>query len=247
MDTIKNTPDSARTRGRGKSAESLVPAHTLAARITLAHRAALGAAQTAIEHARRAGELLLEAKATTQHGQWLPWLAEHCPEVGARQAQKYMRLVSGWPAIEPNANCDSYLTIDGALELIATPKDGPLTAGDDVPLAVALLRFRRLVQDAEHEAASTRQELALLDLALSAPHLSVTDAAAISTRAEAIESAWWAGNVHALAAFGDVLNHAEAVGWADLMRELVAAPEAIPGFLLMCESRTTDLEREGSA
>jgi hypothetical protein len=106
-----------------------IVAPTLAAEITAAHLAAIGAARTAIEHARRCGELLTQAKAAVPHGQWLPWLAEHCPDIGARQAQKYMRLAGGWPAIEAaaNTNPESYLTIDGALQLLAAPEQAALT------------------------------------------------------------------------------------------------------------------------
>jgi hypothetical protein len=32
-----------------------------------------------------AGDLLIEAKALVPHGQWLPWLAEHC-EMAERTA-----------------------------------------------------------------------------------------------------------------------------------------------------------------
>jgi len=47
--------------------------------------------RTAVEHAVRAGELLTEAKAQVQHGEWLRWLQAHFP--GApRPAQDYMRL-----------------------------------------------------------------------------------------------------------------------------------------------------------
>ncbi|MBA3890519.1 MAG: DUF3102 domain-containing protein [Gemmatimonadaceae bacterium] len=219
-----------------------IVAPTLAARITAAHEAAIGAARSAIEHARDCGALLLEAKAGVAHGEWLPWLSEHCPTIGTRQAQKYMRLAEGWPAIAANTNCDSHLTIDEAVRLLAAPKDETPEPGDDEPLAAALLRFRRLVQDAEHEATQTRRELALLGAALTAPDLSIEDAAYIRTRAEAIESSWWDRNVCALAAWGDVLNGVDAAGWADLMRELIAHPEAIPGFILMCKDRIGDTE-----
>jgi hypothetical protein len=40
-----------------------------------------------------AGELLIEAKALVGHGQWLPWLREHC-DMPERTAQLYMRLAN---------------------------------------------------------------------------------------------------------------------------------------------------------
>lgn len=90
----------------------------LADQINEQHRLALKAAQSAIHHARQAGELLIEAKQQIKHGEWIPWLEANC-EVGPRQAQKYMRLVK----VLPKTNCDSYLTIDRALEAIAADKE----------------------------------------------------------------------------------------------------------------------------
>ena len=48
---------------------------------------------TAIEHAFRAGEYLIAAKAEVTHGEWLPWLAEHFSGT-ERTAQAYMSIAS---------------------------------------------------------------------------------------------------------------------------------------------------------
>ena len=60
----------------------------LAARIKIEHEAATDAMARGAEHAIKAGELLIEAKEQLKHGQWLPWLREHCeissPRVGCR-------------------------------------------------------------------------------------------------------------------------------------------------------------------
>jgi hypothetical protein len=85
------------------------------------HRAAFGCAQQAIEHARVAGEHLLKAKAALKHGEWLPWL-EMSVEVGARQAQKYMKLAENWPAISAKYESNSYLSIDEALADLPKPE-----------------------------------------------------------------------------------------------------------------------------
>ncbi len=63
----------------------------LAAEIRTEHDAVHLAAQTATEHAIRCGELLAEAKDGLAHGQWLPWLRDHCA-LSERTAQAYMRL-----------------------------------------------------------------------------------------------------------------------------------------------------------
>ncbi len=76
---------------------------SIAQEINEEHEAASRAVRSALEHARRAGELLLEAKAQRAHGEWLPWLAEHCPAVSPRVAQMYTRIASSWPELEARA------------------------------------------------------------------------------------------------------------------------------------------------
>jgi phage N-6-adenine-methyltransferase len=91
---------------------------TLAERINAAHDAAHAAAKTAIEHAIECGRLLLEAKASVAHGEWLPWIEANL-SFGARQAQKYIRIAKSAEEL-PNANSNSHLTIDGALTALST-------------------------------------------------------------------------------------------------------------------------------
>jgi hypothetical protein len=68
----------------------------LAHQIKAEHEAVGGAMKRGAEHAIKAGELLIEAKAQVQHGQWLPWLREHC-KMSERTAQLYMRLAKANP------------------------------------------------------------------------------------------------------------------------------------------------------
>ena len=94
---------------------------TLAAEINSEHEAATRGAIEALEHARRCGELLTNAKEKLKHGAWTPWLEENCT-VSPRQTQKYMRLYSNWHVIEEaKANSDSDLTttIENSLLLVA--------------------------------------------------------------------------------------------------------------------------------
>jgi hypothetical protein len=63
----------------------------LAAEIRIAHAGVEAAAKTAAERAIEAGNALLEAKELVNHGEWLPWLKEHC-ELPERTAQFYMKI-----------------------------------------------------------------------------------------------------------------------------------------------------------
>ena len=98
---------------------------TIAAAINEEHALAEQYASMAIHRARRAGELLNQAKAQVPHGQWLPWLAANCPKISTRRAQEYMRVVREWPALQAKYADSAYLTINDALELLAKPKPEP--------------------------------------------------------------------------------------------------------------------------
>ena len=93
----------------------------LAARIRSEHEASTAAMRRGCEHAINAGRLLIEAKAQIQHGQWLPWLQEHC-HVSERTAQLYMRLARHEPELKANPQGVADLTVSGAVELLAPPK-----------------------------------------------------------------------------------------------------------------------------
>jgi hypothetical protein len=73
---------------------------TLANEINEAHRECEQAAQSAVTHAVRCGELLLQGKSAIPHGEWLPWLAANC-ECSDRTARLYMRIARELPKLEP--------------------------------------------------------------------------------------------------------------------------------------------------
>ena len=84
----------------------------------------VAAVGNALQHARRAGKLLVEAKERTPYGEWLQWLKENF-EGSEKTAQNYMRVHSRWPEIEQNAKSVADLTLTEALKAIAPP---PATA-----------------------------------------------------------------------------------------------------------------------
>ncbi|MCC7421734.1 MAG: DUF3102 domain-containing protein [Planctomycetaceae bacterium] len=94
-----------------------------------AHRLAKEHANTTVEYARRAGEILKQAKEQVNHGLWLPWLDQNCPEISARTAQRYMQLHRELPA--PNTSRVSHSETDDpqsirqAIELVKETKPTP--------------------------------------------------------------------------------------------------------------------------
>lgn len=96
----------------------------LAEQINREHEAAGVAAQKAVEHAIRAGRLLIEAKTHVEHGGWGAWLQEHF-QGSARTAQGYMRIASRLPELESKTQRVAFLPLREALALLAEPKPAP--------------------------------------------------------------------------------------------------------------------------
>ena len=86
-DVRAETPDDATSRLRH-----------LADRIGIEHTLVTKHLRAAVEHARRAGLLLMEAKEALPHGSWGPWLEQ--AGIPDRTAQLYMAIASGWADIE---------------------------------------------------------------------------------------------------------------------------------------------------
>jgi DUF3102 family protein len=93
----------------------------LAARIRAEHEATKASLKRGAEHAMGAGELLIDARKQVRHGEWLPWLRDHCamPE---RTARLYMRLASNRQVIESQIGNVADFSIRGAVALISCSK-----------------------------------------------------------------------------------------------------------------------------
>jgi hypothetical protein len=95
----------------------------LAERIKVEHRATDIALKESVEHAMKAGDLLLEAKAQVPHGQWLPWLSDRC-EISERTAQLYMRIAKNRSTIETQIrNGVADMSINQAVALLMMSGD----------------------------------------------------------------------------------------------------------------------------
>ena len=69
-----------------------VPADELAGWINQGHAAIKMTVRRLAIHVAQVGAWLVAAKGKCQHGQWLEWLSENCPEVSERTARRYMEL-----------------------------------------------------------------------------------------------------------------------------------------------------------
>lgn len=97
-----------------------IPTQELATKINQEHAACCQAASDALEHGIRCGELLQEAKANCQQGEWLGWLEQYF-EGSRRTVQVYIRLASNREAVTSNAQKSAHLSLKGALELLNLP------------------------------------------------------------------------------------------------------------------------------
>ena len=91
----------------------------LTARINEEHAQCEAAARTALEHAFKVGELLVEAKAQVSHGQWVPWVEANC-SFSTRTAQGYMRVFSRRAELSKTQRA-APLSLRGALAVLAAP------------------------------------------------------------------------------------------------------------------------------
>jgi MoCo/4Fe-4S cofactor protein with predicted Tat translocation signal len=91
----------------------------LATRIRTSHEAVRAVMKSAVEKAIETGDLLLKAKAQLKHGEWTPWLRDHC-EISERTARVYMFLAKNQQSIQAQGIAD--LSLNKVVRLLAAPK-----------------------------------------------------------------------------------------------------------------------------
>lgn len=89
----------------------------LARDVQQSHRACVTAIRKTLGHARRAGQLLNEAKPLVTPGHWIAWLEGDC-KVERREAQRYMRIASGWDVLVQQGDVGK-LTLTQALKVLS--------------------------------------------------------------------------------------------------------------------------------
>ena len=94
---------------------------TLALEINAAHSARLTTYDLCLDHAQRAGELLIDAKGKIPHGAWDGWVKANC-RFSTRAARVYAQIARNWPSIDAKRQSLADLTLSKALETISTPK-----------------------------------------------------------------------------------------------------------------------------
>lgn len=132
---------------------------SLAWTINSCYRRGQATALAAMEHFRRAGQLLLEVKERVGHGKFKAWVEANC-KFRYRSAANYIEVHRRWDEVEAlvrsKVQLDAPLTLKGVLETLARPRadtvsvpdpgpdrDGKLeSSGEDVPDPIGLDRHR---------------------------------------------------------------------------------------------------------
>jgi N6-adenosine-specific RNA methylase IME4 len=140
------------------AADDVAALAKLATQINAEHQAVIGAVKRGIEHAFAAGELLLEAKAKVGHGGWLSWLAENCPDVSERSAQRYMKLAEGRVVLEAKSATVADLTLREAERILS-----PDLAPPDPEEIAQVLKFAKHIRAEEGEKRRAKIERIILE------------------------------------------------------------------------------------
>src|SRR5262249_6779044 len=108
---------------------TIIPPDELSALAVIAnkeHEATVSGLRCALEHALTAGAALVKAQDALRHGQWLPWLARHCPDISERSARNYMTLARARETVlDANRQSVADLSVRGALGLIKQANGSP--------------------------------------------------------------------------------------------------------------------------
>lgn len=119
----------------------------LATAINEEHLAVDRAASSMVEHARQCGALLIQAKKQQRHGDWLPWLQAHCPNLPDRTARAYMQVEKNWSTLVAKRQHVADLSLRDALALLAdkTPRVARNTGDCEWYTPAAILDTARTV------------------------------------------------------------------------------------------------------
>ena len=129
MPTSKPSPATARPMGRNILENTMTGEITTYPPVSLAdlgteindtHAQAILHAGVAMNHALRCGALLIKAKATVQHGHWLPWLRQNIA-FSDRTAQGYMRIAQRYSRLQIRDGVAD-LSVRGVLKELAAPR-----------------------------------------------------------------------------------------------------------------------------
>lgn len=93
----------------------------LASAINYEHHLCQESYKASLVHARRTGELLLQAKSKVKSlasGRWLPWLEQNCHDIPKRTAQAYMQVAANWKQLEKSATV-ALFGLKDALKLLS--------------------------------------------------------------------------------------------------------------------------------
>jgi hypothetical protein len=203
---------------------------TLPEQINREHQQAEQAARSALTHALKAGELLLQAKQQCAYGDWQAWIQQHC-QFAERTARLYMQLARETAfCTEPEWQRVADLPLRQALKCLVPPPSLDLEAEgralDD--------RLKRC-----------KQQQRLLELAYESAQ-TIEDYHAVSVAAEELVAAGHEIKIRALTALGTILNDVrEAPPWQQAIFKIIRkGGESAQAAFQAIDERIQELEQE---
>jgi hypothetical protein len=147
----------------------------LASCINAEHQQAEQHLQAGLQHAKNAGDLLIEAKKRCKHGEWLPWLKANV-KPSPRTVQAYMRVAKRWGDLETRAKAQglAHLTLESGLKLLAkesTSQEIPALIETFKAATVSFNEARTALEAGEADPDMTPTYKVLLEAAEALPEL----------------------------------------------------------------------------
>ena len=93
----------------------------IARRLAVEHDAIVKSVYNSLDHARRAGELLTEAKGLLEHGEWGPWLTANFAG-SETTARNYMRVAEHWEELKTQIGNAADLSLNSTVKLLSKPR-----------------------------------------------------------------------------------------------------------------------------
>jgi len=208
----------------------------LATKINEEHQACCQAATSAVEHAMRVGDLLLEAKAGCGHGEWQIWLAEHF-DGSPRTARAYMRLAKHRVQVETKRQTSASLSIDSALRILASPPIVERCPPDD--------EEPENITEGQLEAYSRNATKWWSEVESRIDSAGVNELMDIQREAIKVQSGWAIFKLRCERAMGQIIDDLDKSHGKDFSREFASInsnPEGHLAFMGACNQRIEDLQ-----
>jgi hypothetical protein len=112
-------------QANGTDTETTAYAYSLGDLINEQYEIAERCAEDHVTHVIECGRLLKKQRDRLNHGEWQPWLAEHCPQIAERTARHYMQAAEAAAVLAENGKPCRFASIAALLDAAARAQFEP--------------------------------------------------------------------------------------------------------------------------